>query len=97
VYGLQERQKSRDAYVVYQEQKNAETGEPYYQTANDHHHRYYLATRGAVVIAAADVILTFFKGLRNGRAVATDRPLQSVTLRPGLQAGQPTAIVRYSF
>ena len=97
VYGLQERQKSRDVYVVYQEQKNAETGEPYYQTANDHHHRYYLATRGAIAIAAAEVILTFFKGLRNGRAVAADRPLQSVTLRPGLQAGQPTAVVRYSF
>ncbi|GAB3639552.1 hypothetical protein [Spirosoma arcticum] len=97
VYGLQERQKSRDAYVVYQEQKNVETGEPYYQTANDLHHRYYLATRGAIVIAAADVILTFFKGLRNSRTVAANRPLQSVTLRPGLQAGQPTAMVRYSF
>lgn len=97
VYGLQERQKSRDAYAIYQEQKNAETGEPHYQTANDYHHRYYLATRGAIVIAAADVILTFVKGLRNGRAVAANRPLPSVTLRPGLQVGQPTAVVRYSF
>lgn len=96
VYGFQERQKSRDVYAIYNTQKNAETGEPYYQTANDHYHRYYLATRGAIAIAAADVILTLFKGLRNGRTVAA-RPLQSVTLLPGLLAGQPTAVVRYSF
>lgn len=97
VYGLQERQKSRDAYAVYEQQKNAETAEPYYQIANNYYHRYYLATRGAVVIAAADVILTFFRGLRNVRASAANRPLSSVTLRPGVQAGQPTAVVRYSF
>lgn len=97
VYGLRERQRSRDAYAVYEEQKNAEMAEPYYQTANDHHHRYYVATRGAIVVAAADVILTFFKGLRNGRAAAVNRPLPAVSLRPGLQAGQPTAVVRYAF
>ena len=97
VYGLRERQQSRDVYAVYEQQKNAETAEPYYQTANDHYHRYYLATRGAIVVAAADVILTFFKGLRNVRTAAANRPPQSVTLGPGLQAGQPTAVVRYSF
>lgn len=97
VYGLQERQKSRDAYAVYDQQKNAETADPYYQTANDSHHRYYLATRGAVVLAAADVILTFVRGLRNVQASAANRTLPSVTLRPGLQAGQPTAVVHYSF
>lgn len=96
VYGLQERQKSRDDYTLYERQKNAETADPYYNTANSHYHRYYLATRGAIAVAAADVILTFFKGLRNIQA-AKKASLQSVTLRPGLQAGQPTAVVRYSF
>ena len=95
-YGLQERQKSRDVYAIYEQQKNAETGDPYYNTANDHYHRYFLATRGAIVVAAADVILTFFKGMRNVQA-AKKSTLQSVTLRPGLQVGQPTAVVRYSF
>ena len=97
VYGLQERQKAREVYTVYNEQKNTAAAEPYYQTANTHYHRYYFATRGAIVVAAADVILTFFKGVRNGRATVRDRPLQPVTLRPGLQAGQPTAVLRYSF
>ena len=96
-YGLGERLKSRDAYALYEEKKNAQTADPYYQTANDQYHRYYLATRGAIVIAAADVILTLFKGLRNVRAAAPNRPLSSVTLRPGIQFGQPTAVVRYSF
>ena len=97
VYGLRERQQSRDVYAVYEQQKNAETGEPYYQVANNHYQRYYLATRGAIVVAAADVILTFFKGIRNGKEAAANQPLSSVTLRPGLQAGQPTAVFRYSF
>ena len=95
-YGLQERQKSRDVYAIYEQQKNAETGDPYYNTANDHYHHYFLATRGALVVAAADVILTFFKGMRNVQT-AKKSTLQSVTLRPGLQVGQPTAVVRYSF
>lgn len=97
VYGLQERQKSRDVYAVYEAQKNAEAGAPFYQTANGHHHRYFLATRGALVVAAADVILTFFKGIRNGKEQVANGSPQSVTLRPGLQAGQPTAVLRYSF
>ena len=96
-YGLRERQKSRDVYAVYIRQKNAEMAEPYYTTANAHYHRYYLATRGAIVVATADVILTFFKGLRNVRNRSANQPLQSVTFRPGLQAGQPIAVVRYSF
>lgn len=93
-YGFTERQKSTDQYAIYEQQKNMAAGEPYYMTANDHYHRYFLATRGAIVIAAADVILTFFKGLRNGREA---RQKQGITLRPGIQAGQPTAVVRYSF
>ena len=97
VYGLRERQQSRDAYAVYEEQKNTEMAAPYYRTANDHHHRYYVATRGAIVVAAADVMLTFFKGLRNGRSATASRPVPPVSLRPGLQAGQPTAVVHYSF
>ncbi|WP_018621844.1 hypothetical protein [Spirosoma luteum] len=94
VYGLTERQKSNDQYAIYEEQKNMAAGEPYYKTANDHYHRYFLATRGAIIVAAADVILTFFKGVRNGREA---RQIQGVTFRPGVQAGQPTAVVRYSF
>lgn len=93
-YGLTERQKSNDEYALYEAQKNLAAGEPYYKTANDHYHRYFLATRGAIVVAAADVILTFFKGLRNGREA---RQVQGITFRPGMQVGQPTAVVRYSF
>jgi hypothetical protein len=97
VYGMQERNKSREVYDVYQQQKNAVTGESYYQTANGHYHNYYLATRGALVVAVADVLLTLSKGIRNQKAQAANRPLRPVSLRPGLQAGQPTAVVRYSF
>ncbi len=93
-YGLTERQKATDEYAIYERQKNLAAGEPYYKTANDHYHRYFLATRGALVVAATDVILTFFKGLRNGREA---RQLQGITLRPGMQAEQLTAVVRYSF
>lgn len=96
-YGLQQRQQSRNTYAVYLDQKNAETAEPFYQTANDQYHRYYLATRGAIIVAAADVVLTFFKGIRNVRTAAVSHPPSSVTLRPGVQGGQPTAVVRYSF
>lgn len=93
-YGLSERQKSLDEYAIYEQQKNMAAGEPYYQTANNHHHAYFIATRGAVLVAAIDVVATFMRGLQNNREV---RRIQSVTLRPGLQAGQPTAVVRYSF
>ena len=96
-YGLAERKKSQDDYAIYEDQKNVTAGEPYYQTANDHHHRYFSATRGAVVVAAADVILTFIKGLRNSQIKKESQRIQGVTLRPGLQAGQVTAVVRYSF
>ena len=96
-YGLQERTKSREGYEVYQQQKNAVTGESYYQTANGHYHNYYLATRGALVVAVADVLLTLSKGIRNQKAQAVNRTQPPVTFRPGLQAGQPTAVVRYSF
>lgn len=93
-FGLTKRQKSNDEYAIYEQQKNLAAGEPYYKTANDHYHNYFLATRGAIVLAAADVILTFIKGVRNGRET---RQIQGITLRPGMQAGQPTAVVRYSF
>ena len=97
-YGLMERKKSQDDYAIYEQQKNATEGQPYYQTANDHNHRYFLATRGAVVVAAADVILTFIRGLRNVRDQKEAKRFdKSVTFRPGLQAGQPTAVIRYSF
>lgn len=96
-YGLTERQKAQEQYTLYEGQKNSAAGEPYYQTANEHHHQYFLATRGALVVAAADVILTFFKGLHNSQFQQQARRFQSVTLRPGLLAGQPTAVVRFSF
>ena len=97
IYGFSERQKAQDMYAIYDQQKNMTAGEPYYQTANDHHHRYFLATRGAIVVAAADVILTFIKGIRNSKIQTEPRRYQSIKLSPGLQAGQPTAVVRYSF
>ncbi|MBD2755964.1 hypothetical protein IC230_23905 [Spirosoma sp. BT704] len=95
-YGLSERQKSHDEYALYEQQKNMTAAEPYYTQANSHHQNYYLATRGAIVVAAIDVILTFMKGLRNNRLQRT-QGLQPVTVRPGLQAGQLTAVVHYSF
>lgn len=97
IYGLSERTKAQDVYRVYEQQKNREAGEPYYQTANGHHQRYFLATRGALVVAAADVVLTFIKGLRNSQIQKEAQRFKSLTLRPGLQLGQPTAVVRYSF
>lgn len=96
-YGLGERQKAQDSYALYEQQKNMTVAEPYYQTANDHHHRYFLATRGALIVAAADVVLTVVKGLRNGRRQREEQRSQSFQLLPGLQAGQPTAVVRYTF
>ncbi|GAB3695188.1 hypothetical protein GCM10027592_16960 [Spirosoma flavus] len=96
-YGLSERQKSQDVYKVYQEQKNLAAGEPYYQTANDHYHKYYLATRGAIIMAAADVILTVLRGVRNSHIQKEAARYQSFTVQPGVQAGQPTAVLRYSF
>ncbi|UFH53619.1 hypothetical protein [Spirosoma sp. KNUC1025] len=96
-YGLTERQKSIDEYAIYEQQKNNTDAEPYYQSANNHHHAYWLATRGAVAIAAADVILTFIRGLRNNRILKGSARLQSFSLRPGMQGGQPTAVLRYSF
>ena len=96
-YGLLERQKAQDEYALYEQQKNSAAGEPYYQTANDHHHTYFMATRAALVVAAADVILTFIRGVRNTQLQKEARRYQSVVVRPGLQAGQPTAVLRYSF
>lgn len=93
-YGLSERQKANDAYAIYQQQKNRDAAEPYYTEANGHHQRYFLATRGAVAIAAIDVVLTALRGFRNQRAA---RPPKPVTVHPGLQAGQPIAVLRYSF
>lgn len=97
VYGFSERQKSKDDYALYEQQKNMAAGDPYYTRANDHHHTYFMATRGAFVVAAADVVLTFIKGLRNSQLQKEARRYQSVTLSPSLQAGQPTALVRFSF
>ena len=97
IYGLGERQKSRDDYALYEQQKNMTDGESYYQSANNHHHTYYLATRGAIAVAAIDVILTFVRGLRNNQIQRNSRTSQSVTWRPGIQAGQITAVVHYSF
>lgn len=96
LYGLKEKRDADDAYALYQQQRNSTAAEPYYQTANDHYHRYYIATRGAIAIAAADVVLTFLRGLRNNQQKRTLR-VEGVTLRPGLQAGQPTAQFRYTF
>jgi hypothetical protein len=96
LYGLKEKRDADEAYALYQQQRTSLTAEPYYQTANDHYHRYYIATRGAIAIAAADVVLTFLRGLNNDRQKRTLR-VEGVTLRPGLQAGQPTAQFRYTF
>lgn len=97
IYGFMERQKSQDAYHVYEQQKNMTAGEPYYQTANTHHQRYFIATRGALIVAAADVVLTFIKGVRNRQIYREAQRFKGLSLRPGLQAGQPTAVVHYSF
>ncbi|QJD80620.1 hypothetical protein [Spirosoma rhododendri] len=96
LYGLKEKRDADDAYALYQQQRNSAAAEPYYQTANDHYHRYYIATRGAIAIAAADVVLTFLRGLRNNQQKRALR-VEGVTVRPGLQAGQPTAQLRYTF
>ncbi|MBN8823462.1 MAG: hypothetical protein J0I82_15630 [Spirosoma sp.] len=96
-YGLIERQKSRDEYAIYEQQKNVKEGDPYYQTANEHYHMYWLATRGAAVVAVADVILTIIKGVRNNHIQKEAQRYQSIRIRPGLQAGQPTAVLRYTF
>lgn len=96
-YGLGERKQSQDAYAMYEIQKNAAEGASYYQTANDHHHKYFLATRGAMVVAAADVVLTFIRGLRNQRLQKEAARFQGFSVRPGMQVGQPTAVLRYSF
>jgi hypothetical protein len=96
LYGLKEKRDADEAYALYQQQRTSLTAEPYYQIANDHYHRYYIATRGAIAIAAADVVLTFLRGLNNDRQKRTLR-VEGVTLRPGLQAGQPTAQFRYTF
>jgi hypothetical protein len=93
-YGLMERQKSLDVYADYQNQKNLIAGEPYYQLANQHHQRYYLATRGAVLVTAIDVVLTFVRGLRNSRQ---PNQFSGLVVRPGWQVGQPTAVLTYSF
>lgn len=97
VYGFLERQQAQENYDLYELQKNREAGDPYYQMANDHHHRYFMATRGALAVAAADVVLTFIKGLRNSQLRKEARRYQSVTISPGFQAGLPTAMMRYSF
>ncbi len=96
LYGLKEKRDADAAYTLYEQQRNSTVAEPYYQTANTHYHRYYMATRGAIAIAAADVVLTFLRGLNNNRQKRALR-VEGVTLRPGLQAGQPTAQLRYTF
>lgn len=96
LYGLKEKRDADEAYALYEQQRNSTVAEPYYQTANTHYHRYYIATRGAIAIAAADVVLTFLRGLNNSRQKRALR-VEGVTLRPGLQAGQPTAQFRYTF
>ncbi|WP_288423305.1 hypothetical protein [uncultured Spirosoma sp.] len=96
LYGLKEKRDADAAYALYEQQRNSTVAEPYYQTANTHYHRYYVATRGAIAIAAADVVLTFLRGLNNNRQKRSLR-VEGVTLRPGLQAGQPTAQLRYTF
>ncbi len=96
LYGLKEKRDADAAYALYEQQRNSTVAEPYYQTANTHYHRYYIATRGAIAIAAADVVLTFLRGLNNNRQKQALR-VDGVTLRPGLQAGQPTAQLRYTF
>lgn len=97
-YGLQERRQSQDAYAQYELQKNEAEGEPFYQRANQHHQRYYIATRAAAAIVLTDVVLTFIKGLRNQRERReTTRQRDAISIRPGMQMGQPTAVLRYAF
>jgi len=96
-YGLLERKEAQDDYAVYAVQKNAAAGEPFYKTANQHHQRYYLATRGAAVIALTDVVLTLVKGVHNRQLDREARRIAPVSVRPGMQAGQFTAVLRYSF
>ncbi|MGF7218176.1 hypothetical protein GGR92_004353 [Spirosoma lacussanchae] len=96
-YGLMERQQAQDAYADYEVQKNAAAAEPFYVTANNHHQRYFMATRAAAAVALTDVVLTFIKGLRNSQLRREARRIDAVSVRPGLQMGQPTAVLRYSF
>ena len=96
-YGLLERRRADNDYALYRQQKNPTAAEPYYQSANDHHHRYMLTTRAALAITAADVVLTFIRGLRNNARAKSAFRQKGVTLAPGLQAGQPTARLQYSF
>ncbi|AQG78311.1 hypothetical protein [Spirosoma montaniterrae] len=96
-YGLLERQKAQTDYALYQQQRNAAVAEPFYQQANAHHHRYFLATRGAMLIAATDVVLTFIRGMANQREQQAAQRARTLTWRPGIQAGQPTAVISLSF
>lgn len=96
-YGLQERRQSQNAYAQYEQQKNEAAGEPFYQSANQHHQRYYLATRAAAAVVLTDVVLTFIKGMRNSQRRRQTRPSDAISVRPGVQMGQPTAVLRYSF
>ncbi len=96
-YGLLERQQAQEDYAGYERQKNAAAGAPFYETANQHHQRYYLATRGAAVIVLTDVVLTTIRGLRNRQLDREARRISPVSVRPGRQAGQFTAVIRYSF
>lgn len=96
-YGIYERQNARTVYAQYEQQRSLTVAEPYYQRANGHHQRYFAATRGAVAIAAIDVLCTFLRGTRNQQTGRVVRDPETVTLRPGVQAGQPTMVMRYSF
>ncbi|GAB3887270.1 hypothetical protein [Spirosoma agri] len=96
-YGIVERQKSIDNLSLYEQQKSTPAAETYRKLSDDHHSRYLLATRGALIAVATDVVLTFMRGLRNDRLQKEGSRIQSFTIYPGLQAGQPTAVVRYLF
>ncbi|WP_266367931.1 hypothetical protein [Tellurirhabdus rosea] len=92
-YGLIQRRQSRDEYALYNEQKNAAAAESFYTRANSAHQRYYVATRLAAAVWATDVIATALQGIRNQRAQRN----REVRLRPGVQAGQWTAVVQLTF
>lgn len=97
IYGLLEQQKAQANYALYDQQLNIGADESIYQTANDQHKRYIIATGGALIIAATDVILTFFKGLHNHKLYNKARHSPSILIRPGFQAGYPTAILSHTF
>ncbi len=97
IYGLLERGKVNVPYDGYQQAKNPTSGQPYYDEANSHYQRYFIATRAAALIALTDAALTAVRGFRNRQANKKDDKAPAVSVRPGWQFNQPTAVLTLRF